>query len=143
MDILNKIEKLIQEGGGGSVTVTWRLCDPKDWSGDTCEEIQFDLDYYYEPDDPSVGIREDVYVEEVKFSQNAMFMGKKYRYGQDFPKQLQKYVMDFIDPMPSSLKSKFKGREGWENFLQYTLDKKLRRQDVYKFRQMRYNDGYC
>lgn len=139
MDILKKLEKLLPEaswnpmrakGGAGSVTVTWELCDPKDDSGDTCEDIEFDIEYYYTPEEWEGGhifVQENVEPEEVKFSQNAMFMGKKYRYGQTFPKQLQKYVMDFVEPMPSSLKSKFKGRFGWDAFLQYTVDKKLGR----------------
>ena len=127
MDITEKLKLLerVNYPTGDTTTVNWRLCDPKDWSGDTCEEMNIDIEWWYTPEERDVGVSESFEVQDVKFGENVKFMGKKYRYGQDFPKQLRKYVMEFINPMPSSAKSKF--RNDWDDFLDYELSKALNR----------------
>lgn len=126
MDITEKL-KLYEVGvnypKSNIVTVQWRLCDPKDDSGDSCEDVDIDLDWWYTPEEPDVGVTENFEVEEVKFGQHVTYMGKKYRYGQAFPKQLRKHVLEFTDPMPSSAKKYF--RNDWEAFTDYALRKKL------------------
>ncbi len=127
MDITEKL-KLFEKVNYPKVnttTVNWRLCDPKDQSGDTCREMNIDLKWSYTPEEKDVGVGESFDLEEVKFGENVEFMGKKYKYNQDFPKQLRKYVMEFTDPMPSSLKSRFKNN--WDAFVDFQLAKSQNR----------------
>ncbi len=109
--------------GGGSTTVKWELCGPGS-EDEGCTEVKIDIPWYYSPDEPEVGYTGGLVLDGVPtFASPVTFMGKKYRAGQDFPKALRKYVLEFaIDPLPSRLASKFKGRDGWENFLDHQLD---------------------
>jgi len=127
MEIIEKLKLFegVNYPKGNTVTVNWRICNPKDDSGESCEEVNIDIDWWHEPEDPDVGYSERFEVEEVKFGENVNYMGKRYRYGQAFPKQLRKHVMEFTDPMPSSVKSKFKNN--WDDFLDYQLAKALNR----------------
>lgn len=125
MTVLDKIDKLLVERYSGStVTVTWELCDPKDWDGDTCTEVDIDLGFYHTPEETEMGyvrVPETFELEAVEFANNVKYMGKRYRSGQAFPKQLQKHVMQFRDPV---------GRVGfkkgnWESFVNRQLYEKL------------------
>lgn len=126
MDILDKIDRLVEYGkpkaGGGSTLVNWELCDPKD---DECQEIEVDIQWYWSPEERDVGYPGGLEIDGgAVIASPFTFMGKTYRAKQDFPKELRKYVIDFaIDP-PSRMKSKYKGRDGWETFLVYQVEAK-------------------
>jgi hypothetical protein len=132
MDILDKINRLLPESriksGGGSTTAYWELCDPKNSDEEGCIEVTVSIPWYYSPEEPDVGYRGGVEIDGVvTFEEAVTFMGKTYRAKQDFPENLKKYILDFaIDP-PARMKSKYKGRDGWETFLLYQVEAQDRR----------------
>ena len=125
MTLIDKIDRLLVERySGPTVTVTWELCDPKDWDGDTCTEVDINLGFYHTPEEKEMGyirVPETFELETVEFAENITYMGKKYRYGQAFPKQLRKHVMQFRDPVG---RAGFK-KGNWESFVNRQLYEKL------------------
>jgi hypothetical protein len=121
MDIIDRLElfEAKKTSGEGTTTVNWEVCDPRDKSGDTCEEIEIDINWLFEPEEPDVGWPDTLTIEEVKFSKPTVYMGKKYRASQDFPKNLRKHVLDFVDS-----RKKFKN---WDDFIRYEIERADRR----------------